>query len=173
MVNADLVKAVQRNERGAMDELIRATYQDVYRLARRLLNNDEDAKDATQEVFIRVVRNVLAYRGEAAFATWLHTITVNVCLTQIKRKLTLDVTDFDLESSDNVERDFDNKDLKAKMAWALDQLPDDARTVVVLRDVQELSTKEVARMLDVSESVVKVRLHRAHLKLRELIGEDE
>ena len=181
-VDSALVKRVQRNEAGAMDELIRATYSDVFSLCRRMLGNREDAADATQEVFIRVVRGVLAFRGESAFATWLHSVTVNVCLSHIKKRQRVpsagfqdfDVTAQDLAASDDVEdtvaTSIDSADLAARMGWALDQLPDDARTVVVLRDVQELSTKEVAAMLDVSESVVKVRLHRAHARLRELIG---
>lgn len=183
-VDGALVKRVQRNETGAMDELIRSTYADVFQLCRRMLGNQEDAKDATQEVFIRVVKGVIAFRAEAAFSTWLHSVTVNVCLTQIKKRQRtpsagfgdFDVTAADLAASDDVEdtvtTELSNADLAARTSWALDQLPDDARTVVVLRDVQELSTKEVAAMLDVSESVVKVRLHRAHARLRELIGQD-
>ena len=190
-VDPALVRAVQRNTPGAMDELIRATYGDVYSLARRLMGNPEDAADATQEVFIRVVRGVLAFRAEAAFSTWLHTVTVNVCLSALRKRSKLsqtgasagwkpfatpdDVTAIDLESSEDVEdtvaSSIDNAALARRTAEALDQLSDEARAVVVLRDIQELSTKEVAAMLDVSESVVKVRLHRAHARLRELMGD--
>lgn len=190
-VDPALVRAVQLNTPGAMDELIRATYGDVYSLARRLMGNPEDAADATQEVFIRVVRGVLAFRAEAAFSTWLHTVTVNVCLSALRKRSKLaatgasagwkpfatpdDVTAGELESSEDVEEtvasSIDNAELARRTAAALDQLSDDARAVVVLRDIQELSTKEVAAMLDVSESVVKVRLHRAHTRLRELMGD--
>lgn len=184
-VDGALVRRVQRDEPGAMDELIKATYGDVFQLCRRMLGNREDAADATQEVFIRVVRGVFGFRAESAFSTWLHQVTVNVCLTQLRRRQKLprsgyqdfDVTAAALPSSDDVEEtvatSLDSASLAARTAWALDQLPDDARAVVVLRDVQELSTKEVAAMLDVSESVVKVRLHRAHTRLRQLIGQQD
>jgi RNA polymerase sigma-70 factor (ECF subfamily) len=85
-VDPSLVRAVQRGEKGAMDDLIRGTYADVYALSRRLLGDPADAADATQEVYVRVVRSVLGFRGEAAFGTWLHRVTVNVCMTQLRRR---------------------------------------------------------------------------------------
>lgn len=179
-VDPQLVRAVQRGERGAMDALIRATYADVYALARRLLHDPSDAADATQEVYVRVVRSVLGFRGEAAFGTWLHRVTVNVCLTALKRRgdvrargqsagvveMDVDVAD---EAPDPAAR-AETADLAARTAAALARLPAEAREVVVLRDVQGLSTKEAARVLGISEGAVKVRLHRAHARLRELVG---
>jgi len=69
-----------------MDTLIRASYADVYALCRRLLGDSSDAADATQEVYLRVVRAVMGFRGEAAFGTWLHRVTVNVCMTALRRR---------------------------------------------------------------------------------------
>ena len=85
-VDPALVRACQRGEPGAMDALIRATYADVYALCRRLLGDPSDAADATQEVYVRVVRSVLGFRGESAFGTWLHRVTVNVCATALRRR---------------------------------------------------------------------------------------
>src|SRR3954462_9362287 len=85
-VDPALVKACQRGEPGALDELIRATYADVYALCRRMLADPDEASDATQEVFVRVMRSVLGFRGESAFGTWLHRVTVNVCLTALRRR---------------------------------------------------------------------------------------
>src|SRR5947207_4124817 len=85
-VDPALVTACQRGEPGALDQLIRATYGDVYALCRRMLADPEEASDATQEVFIRVMRSVLGFRGDAAFGTWLHRVTVNVCLTSLRRR---------------------------------------------------------------------------------------
>src|SRR5580704_17851843 len=85
-VDPALVRACQRGEPGALDELIRATYADVYALARRMLADPDEAADATQEVFVRVMRSVLGFRGESAFGTWLHRVTVNVCLTMLRRR---------------------------------------------------------------------------------------
>src|SRR5581483_5068980 len=85
-VDPALVRACQRGEPGALDTLIRATYADVYALSRRMLADPEEAADATQEVFVRVMRSVLGFRGESAFGTWLHRVTVNVCLTILRKR---------------------------------------------------------------------------------------
>ncbi|GAC1443551.1 MAG: sigma-70 family RNA polymerase sigma factor [Mycobacteriales bacterium] len=180
-VEPALVRAVQRGEKGAMDALIRESYADVYALCRRLLGDPSDAADATQEVYLRVVRSVMAFRGESAFATWLHRVSVNVCMTMLRRRgdtrargQSAGIVDFspdDLASEDaGPETRAETADLASRTAMALAELPEDAREVVVLRDVQGLSTKETARMLGVSEGAVKVRLHRAHARLRELVG---
>lgn len=187
-VDAALVRACQRGEAGALDELIRATYSDVYALAFRMLANPEDAADATQDVFIRVMRSVLGYRGDAAFGTWLHRVTVNVCLTMLRRRAKQRSTgvsaggesfgapgdEFEIQSGDPSPDELAlRSDLVRRSEYALAQLPADARAVIVLRDIEGLSTKEVAELLDVSESVVKVRLHRAHARLRSLLGVPE
>lgn len=179
-VDPQLVRAVQRGERGAMDELIRATYQDVYALCRRLLGDPSDAADATQEVYVRVVRSVLGFRGESSFGTWLHRVTVNVCMTALRargdiraRGQSAGRAEMDVEIADTAADPAsraETADLAARTARALGDLPEDAREVVVLRDVQGLSTKEAAQVLGISEGAVKVRLHRAHARLRELVG---
>ena len=167
-----------------MDALIRATYTSVYALCRRLLADPADAADATQEVYVRVVRSVLAFRGESTFGTWLHKVTVNVCATALRRRGDVrargqvagarafaapDSPDV-LASTDDVEGDATDRDDARRITEALADLPDDARAVVLLRDVQGLSTKEAAAVLGITESAVKVRLHRAHARLRELVG---
>jgi RNA polymerase sigma-70 factor, ECF subfamily len=187
-VDPALVRACQRGEPGALDALIRATYADVYALSRRMLADPDEAADATQEVFVRVMRSVLGFRGESAFGTWLHRVTVNVCLTSLRNRsrareagLVAGHTPFGLPADESslAARDAGpdelaaTADLAARSEAALATMPEDARTVVVLRDIEGLSTKEVAELLGVSESVVKVRLHRAHAKLRQLvIGRD-
>jgi RNA polymerase sigma-70 factor (ECF subfamily) len=183
-VDPALVKACQRGEPGALDELIRATYADVYALCRRMLADPEEAADATQEVFVRVMRSVLGFRGEAAFGTWLHRVTVNVCLTALRRRsraraagMVAGGTPFGLPGDDRAlesqlespEEHAVTADLAARSEAALASLPEDSRAVVVLRDIEGLSTKEVAELLGVTETVVKVRLHRAHTRLRSLV----
>ena len=174
-VDPALVRACQRDEPGAFDALIRATYADVYRLCRRLLRNDADAADATQEVFVKVCRSVLGFRGDSAFGTWLHRVTVNVCISQMRqRRATVELDEHESSIPDvaaGPEEQAERHDLAARTSAALAQLPPDARTVVVLRDVEGLSGKEVAQLLGVTENVVKVRLHRAHAKLRTLLEE--
>jgi len=188
-VDPALVRACQRGEPGALDELIRSTYADVYALCRRMLANPDEAADATQEVYVRVTRSVLGFRGESAFGTWLHRVTVNVCLTLLKRRAKARESGavaawqpFAVPGDPRAERIAadeadpsewaERADLAARCEAAVAQLPEDARTVVVLRDVEELSTKEVAKLLNVSENVVKVRLSRAHARLRAMVSDE-
>jgi len=180
------VRACQRGEPNALDALIRATYADVYALSRRMLADPDEAADATQEVFVRVMRSVIGFRGESAFGTWLHRVTVNVCLTMLRKRSRQRETGVVAGSTPFGLPDDEMKliatepapdeiaithDLAARSEAALATLPEETRTVVVLRDIEGLSTKEVADLLGVTESVVKVRLHRAHAKLRSLIAD--
>jgi RNA polymerase sigma-70 factor, ECF subfamily len=187
-VDPALVRACQRGEAGALDTLVRATYTDVYGLCRRMLANPDEAADATQEVYLRVTRSVLGFRGESAFGTWLHRVTVNVCLTALRRRsrarevgMVASATPFAVPGDPRAEQIggaeagpeevVERGDLAARCEAALALLPEDARTVVVLRDIEGLSTKEVAELLEVTENVVKTRLSRAHAKLRAMVSD--
>jgi len=177
-----LVRAVQRGKPGAMDGFIRATYADVYALAQRLLDDPSDAADATQEVYLRVVRSVLGFRGSGTGA-WLERLTEEICAVALEVRgasrergqsagqdeLSVDIADPSADPAALLEDD----DLAARTALALGQLPEQARIVVLLRDVQGLSTKQAAQLLGISEGAVKVRLHRAHARLREWVGHHE
>ena len=182
-VDPALVRAVQRGEPGAMDDLIRATYGSVYALCLRLLRDPSDAADATQEVYLRVVRSVLGFRAQSSFATWLHRVTVNVCATALRKRgdvrargqaagdhpfATPGSPDV-LASADDTERRVADREHARAVGAALDRLPPEARDVVVLRDVDGLTTRETAQVLGISENLVKVRLHRAHARLREMV----
>jgi RNA polymerase sigma-70 factor (ECF subfamily) len=184
-VDPALVRACQRGEPGALDALIRGTYAEVYALSRRMLADPDEASDATQEVFVRVMRSVLGFRGEAAFGTWLHRVTVNVCLTALKRRSRQRATgqsagdvSFAMPGDEggpvSAEPGPDDAavaaDLATRSEALLARLPAAARAVVVLRDIDGLSTAEVAGLLGVSENVVKVRLHRAHARLRAMLA---
>jgi RNA polymerase sigma-70 factor (ECF subfamily) len=183
-VEPALVRACQKGEAGALDALIRATYADVYALCRRMLADPDEAADATQEVFVRVMRSVIGFRGDSAFGTWLHRVTVNVCLTALRKRskaravgmvaggtpFALPGDEASLVSADvSPSEAAETADLLGRSEAALARLPEDARAVVVLRDIEGLSTREVADLLGVTENVVKVRLHRAHARLRQLV----
>lgn len=184
-VDPQLVRAVQRGEPDAMDQLIRGTYGAVYAMCLRLLGDRSDAADATQEVFLRVTRSVAGFRGESAFGTWLHRVTANVCATSLRRRgdvraqgRTAGWTAFaapdsvqDVASGDDTEHRVAVSDHATRVATAINALPDAFREVVVLRDVEGLSTKDTAAVLGIKEGTVKVRLHRAHAKLREMVGD--
>src|SRR5207248_9068377 len=140
-VDPALVKACQRGEPDALDALIRATYTDVYALCRRMLADPDEAADATQEVFVRVMRSVLGFRGESSFGTWLHRVTVNVCLTALRKRsraraagMVAGGTPFGMpgdelaieSTSDAPEDRAVTADLAARSEVALGELPEDA-----------------------------------------------
>jgi RNA polymerase sigma-70 factor, ECF subfamily len=154
-VDPDLVRAVQRGEPGAMEALITASYADVYALCRRLLGDPADAADATQEVYLRVMRSVRGFRAESAFGTWLHRVTVNVCATASRRRGDVRArgqaagrTPFaasddgaGIASGDDVEGRVVELEQTGRVAAAIAELPPPAREVVLLRDVEGLSTR--------------------------------
>ena len=177
-VDPEVVRACQRGEAGALDALVRATYADVYALAYRLVRDRDEAADVTQEVFVRVMRSVVGFRGESAFGTWLHRVTVNTALTALRKRSrralpgreafgmpgdeSTGVVDTDAGPEERAER----AELLARAEAAVAALPESSRTIVVLRDVEGLSTAEVAAATGLSETAVKVRLFRARERLR-------
>ena len=178
-VDPEVVRACQRGEEGALDALVRATYADVYALAYRLVRDRDEAADVTQEVFVRVMRSVVGFRGESAFGTWLHRVTVNTSLTALRkrsRRAQPGREAFGMPGSDNVhavvdpdagpEERAERAELLARAEAAVAALPESSRTIVVLRDVEGLSTAEVAAHTGLSETAVKVRLFRARERLR-------
>ena len=167
-VDPALVVAVQRGEPQAMDTLIRATYTAVYALARHRLADPSDAADTTQEVYLRVVRSVLPFRDASAFGGWLERLTIDTCDSALRgrrdtqaRGQSAGRLDFEPDALSSAEAGpelrAENADLSARTARAFTQLPEEAREVVTLRDVQGLSTKEAAEMLGVSEDYLIVR----------------
>ncbi|HEX9765244.1 MAG TPA: sigma-70 family RNA polymerase sigma factor [Nitriliruptorales bacterium] len=183
-VDPDLVRAVQRGEPGAMEELITATYLQVHRHCLRLLRDPSDAADATQEVFLRVTRSVFGFRGESSFGTWLYRVTQNVCSTALRRRgdaaargalagpdpFAVPGGRRDLTADDDVESDYLDAERTMVIHTALETLSDDDRAVIVLRDIQGLTTRQTAEALGISDSATKVRLHRAHARLRQVVG---
>jgi RNA polymerase sigma-70 factor (ECF subfamily) len=157
----------------------------VYNLARRMLGNDADAEDVTQDVLLQVVRKLDTFRGEAALPTWLHRVTVNAALAARRKRARRDegrvhdpldaFTDDGHHAGyvrpwprlpDNVALDREQKQLIEK---AIAGLPEMYRDVFVLADVEQLPNSEIAEMLDLSVPAVKSRLHRARLMMRDAL----
>ena len=158
---ANLIAAAQAGDRAAFDELVRLT------------GNEEDARDVAQEAYLRAYRGLRRFRGDAQFSTWLYRITANCAATQLGRRARHrhDVLDDTVPLADpRTDHDpqlrADASDLRDRLADALDDLPPRLRSVVILRDVYDLSHEAIAAELGISESAAKVRLHRARHKLR-------
>jgi len=178
-----LVEALRRGDPNAADHLI-TTYGDrAYRLAIRITGNRQDAEEVVQDAFWTVVRKIETFRGEAAFGSWLYRIIANAAYQKIRSRrgrpsdLSLDevLPFFDEEGrhvasgadwSMRVDGESLPPDLRIALTSALDELPADYRSVVVLRDIEGLSNVEIAEALGLSVPNVKTRVHRARLFLR-------
>lgn len=168
-----LVELAKAGDRRAFTDLCLVHQNEVFNLALRLTANRELAADVAQEAFIRAWRSLPGFRGEAAFSTWLHRITVNTAWTSLRKwkdKSThsldtiVDLTDprFDDDAMDMF-------DVRAHIKSALERLPYGQRAVVVLKDVYGWSHAEVAESLGITVTACKVRLHRAHLRLASVL----
>jgi RNA polymerase sigma-70 factor (ECF subfamily) len=172
----DLVDQAKAGEHRAFEELVRRTASDTFTLARRLVSDDDDARDVVQEVYLRAYRSIGRFRGDAQFTTWLYRITANCAATQLgkRRRHGHDELDADVELADaKADHDpalaADASMLRRRLEDAIAELPSRLRAVVVLRDVYDLNHAEIAAELGISESAAKVRLHRARRRLRAVV----
>lgn len=173
----DLVEVVARakaGERGAFEELVRATYGEVYALAFRLTGDVDDACDVVQDSYLRAYRGMRSFRGDAAFTTWMYRITANCAATSLvrRRRARHEPLEDDSPLAD-ARPDHDPEAMagasleRDRVSTALQALPPRLRAVVVLRDLYDLPHAAIAEELGISETAAKVRLHRARRKLRE------
>lgn len=173
---AELVTAAQDGDQTAFERLVAATYTDTYTLAFRLTGDEEDARDVTQETYLRAYRGLRRFRGDAQFSTWLYRITANCAATHLGRRkrhrhdeLNEELGLADERPTADPELQLELGSLRDRLQVALRDLPPKLRAVVVLRDVYDLPHEAIAAELGISESAAKVRLHRARKKLRETV----
>ena len=175
-----LVDAAREGDTAAFDELVRLTYGDVYNLAIKLTGNEADADDVVQDTYVRAFRGLRRFRGDAAFSTWLYRIASN-CASSFMARRSRQRCDALVEADDIAETDPDHdpslqaeaSTLRQTIERALEQLPQRLRAVVVLKHLEDLSHREIAERLGISESATKVRLHRARNTLRRLLPASE
>jgi RNA polymerase sigma-70 factor (ECF subfamily) len=173
---AQLISRAQQGDRSAFAALVREHGNEVYTLARRLVGDPHLAADVAQEALIRAWRALPNFRGDAAFSTWLHRITVNTAWTLKKRSrrhhgVALDdIAEMPAPyTSEHPEVAGEILELRGRLRRALDDLPEGQRQVVILKDVYDWSHAEIADAMGISVTAAKVRLHRARARLaREL-----
>ena len=174
----DLVDRARSGDQAAFSELVRIHQHEVFTLAVRLVGDRTLAADVAQEAMVRAWKAIGRFRGDAAFSTWLHRITVNAAWTQKTKAKRHQAHDLDFvaeqpETDVRVSPEIagERAELRAVLRTALDRLPDQQRAVVVLKDVYGWSHRDIADSLSISVTAAKVRLHRAHLRLRDLLKE--
>ena len=179
-----LVDRAREGDFGAFEELVNLSEGKVYNHLLRLVGNAEDARDLLQETYLSAYKNLRSFKGDSAFTTWVYRIATNHALMRLRRRqpqeVPLDelqipsheelkgrtISDWALDPKEALLR----KELRGVLDGAIRSLPPMYRAVVVLRDVEDLSTEETARTLGLTEGAVKTRLHRARIFLREALA---
>ena len=176
----DVIALVLRGQTELFELLMRRYNERVYRAARAIVRDEQEAEDVMQQAYVNAFTHLRQFHGGAQFSTWLIRITINEALARVRRQgrhAPLNDEPWSEEllmarnPSENPERQAFTSELHRLLEWAIDRLPDGMREVFVLREVEGLSTLEVAECLGVSEDVVKTRLSRGRALLRRLLME--
>lgn len=175
-----LVARVKKGDQTAFTELVDLFSERIYNLGLRILKNSDDAADVLQETFLAVYEKIDTFDGRSNFFTWLYRIATNFALMKLRKDKRTVYTDNDMEEQfDNPEKvqlhewqdlplkDMLNNEFRKRLDTAIDRLPEIYRSVFILRDLEDLSIKETSKILNITESNVKIRLKRARLYLRE------
>ena len=157
--------------------MVDLTHGAVYTLCLRILRDPHDAAEATQDVYLKVWRNLKGFRGEAAFETWLYRVATNTAITKHRRRSRKQSFEAGVEdeqltampAGDSVEAAAGARMELKELDRAMDRLPEHYRTAVLLRDVYGLTTAEIARQTKTTETTAKVRVHRGRKRLKELM----
>ena len=182
MPEAEAIRLAQQGNAEAFERLYLLHSRRVYSLCLRMVSNTAEAEDLTQEAFLQLFRKIGTFRGESAFSTWLHRLAVNVVLMRLRKKTAIvssldEITEPDDESS-GPRRDFGGPDLRLtgsidrmNLQRAIEQLPAGYKSVFVLHDMQGYEHNEIAEIMGCSIGNSKSQLHKARMRLRELLHE--
>lgn len=186
-VEAALLGGLRAGNSAAFEQLVRTTTPRLLAVARRIVGNEEDARDTVQDAFISAFKALDRFAGDAKLSTWLHRIVVNTALMRLRTRKRRPEEPLDsllpafkddghqqhepVEWRDGADVALERNETRAFVRAQIDRLSETYRTVLLLRDIEELSTPEVARALGISENAVKIRLHRARQALRALLDE--
>jgi RNA polymerase sigma-70 factor (ECF subfamily) len=177
---SDLVKRAQQGDADAFATLFHTHKARIYSVCLRMTNNAAEAEDLTQDAFLQVFRKITSFRGDSAFSTWLHRISVNTVLMHFRKKslnhVSLDEP-YDNEDGGKVRREIGTKDNnlagcvdRIALVRAIKELPPGYRTIFVLHEIEGYEHQEIAEMLGCSVGNSKSQLYKAKLRIRELLA---
>ncbi len=181
-----LVKKSKEGDFEAFEELVKLHEKYVYNIAWNMLRNQEDAEEVLQETFIKAYNKLNQFEGKSKFSTWLYRIATNEALMVIRKKNPVQAVSLDepvddgyrtkirrelIDWKENPHDVYLKKELKEKIDYIIFTLPEDYRSVFVLRDIQGFSGEKVSEILSITIPAVKARLHRARLYAREILND--
>jgi RNA polymerase sigma-70 factor (ECF subfamily) len=183
--DATLVPALRAGSPEAFETLVRVYAAGLLRVARRFLNSEEDARDAVQDAFISAFRSIQKFEAGSKLSTWLHRIVVNSALMKLRTRRRHPEEDLDellprfqadghqlepsVEWAVSADEMVERKETRELVRKSIDELPETYRVVLLMRDIEEMSTDETAKGLGITPAAVKVRLHRARQALRTIL----
>ena len=173
-----VIRKVQNGDVNAFEDLVAAYEKNVYNLALRMTGSPEDAEDMAQEAFIKAYNSLSSFRGESKFSVWLYRIVSNVCLDYLRKRKKQGTVSLSVEDDEGEEAQLDLPDLSQSPEAVLEKkltreavqrglaaLPEDARHILLLREIQGLSYEEIGETLGLEAGTVKSRIFRARKRL--------
>ena len=179
-----LIQKAQKGDTNAFGTLVASYEKFIFNVACKMFSNSEDAADIAQEALIKVYKNIDKFDFNSSFSTWLYRITVNACIDEMRRRKGRESISIDAEDEESglavqiedtslgaEERVIQNETVSEVRA-AIDKLSEEHKTVIILRDLQDMTYEQVAQTLDISIGTVKSRLARARKSLKDIILKD-
>ncbi|HEX3314279.1 MAG TPA: sigma-70 family RNA polymerase sigma factor [Gemmataceae bacterium] len=180
-----ILQRLRAQDPAVIEGFVRSNSGRLLSVARRMLGNEADAQDAVQDAFLNAFRSLDSFHGDARLSTWLHRILVRAALMKLRRRHRKPETSIDdllpkfradghamepaVSRSESPTTALERREVRDQVQAAIDRLPENYRTVLVLRDIEGVGTEEAAQMLGESPAAVKTRLHRARMALRGLL----
>lgn len=183
MTEEELIPLLSRGDRKAFEYLLARHHRGVYHTCKGIVQDEQEAEDVTQEVFIEVYRSISNFRGEARFTTWIHRIAVNRALDAVRkqqRRTGAGVVALDGSSSaalaelphlPNPASQLEEKEKSALLRAAVNSLPENQKAAFVLSRIEGMTQKEVAAILDIQEGALESLLQRARQNLKKLLSD--
>ncbi len=183
LADEELVRTAQGGDTRAFDVLVERYQEKVYRLSYKILRHEDDAAEALQDAFLSAFRGLKNFKAESTFSTWLYRIATNAALMKYRKRrdghVSLEQSQSGVEESEGLQipdwstqpvQDLLDAETREVMEDSIQRLPEELRTVFVLRDIEGLSNAEVGEILNLTVAAVKSRLHRARIQLRERLN---
>mgnify|MGYP000892149186 CR=1 FL=1 len=177
----DLLLKARNGDVKAFETIIEDYQKKVFNIALRMIGNHDDASELAQEVFIRIFKSLKNFKGESSLSTWIYRITTNVCLDELRKRKNKNIVslDEDVKQDDGeIKRQVEDarptpdviaekNEVRRVVKEAILSLPEDQRTVIILRDIQGFSYDEIAKIMNCPEGTVKSRINRSRQILRD------
>ena len=179
MEESRLIQRASGGDPAAFNELLGAHERRMYAVALRMCGNPEDAQDCLQETMLRVWRAISGFKGQSSFSTWVYRITMNTCLDELRKRKNRPNTSLDglvdagwspADEDDTPEKHAVRREARKSLEGFIQELPEDMRAAVVLRDIQGYAYDEIADILGTNVGTIKSRISRGREKLREKIS---